>query len=207
MYCGKENDNPILVDYTIGQLSISFSSASSSCLPLGGDGPFVPVVVARCAPHGEAKLAHAIVMRLLEGLWDCGHFITMDNFFTNIGLFKDLLSCGVYACGTVRANWDGLPSALKNTRAFKNMEQGTTLWRMHDSRSISYVMWKDKKPMLLFSTHAMRMQAPCEQPVVSVPYWKGVVHKNIETSPILQEYRQFMHGVDEIDQLHAFYSC
>ena len=167
----------------------------------------MPAVVAPRGPHGEAKLAHAIVMRLVEGLWDCGHFITMDNFFTNIGLFKDLLSRGVYVCGTVRANRVGLLSALKNTQAFKNMEQGTTIWRMHNSRSISYVMWKDKKLVLLLSTHATPIQALCERPLVFVPRRRGAVRENIQTSPVLQEYTRFMHGVDVVDQLHASYSC
>ena len=131
----------------------------------------------------------------------------MDNFFTNIGIFKDLLSCGMYECGKVHANQVGLPSILKNMRAFKNMEQGTTVWRMHDSRSISCVMWKDKKPMLLLSTHAMPIQAPCEQHIVSVSCRRGAMRENIHTSPMPQEYTQFMHGVDVADQLRASYSC
>jgi hypothetical protein len=41
----------------------------------------VPVVV----PQGEASLVHAIVMKLLKD-----HCIVMDNYFSSIGLFKDL---------------------------------------------------------------------------------------------------------------------
>ena len=76
-------------------------------------------------------------------------------FFINIGLFKDLLSRRIYTCGSLHVNPIGLSSTLKNTCTFKNMEQGMMLWRMHNLKSISCVMWKDKKPMLLLSTHVM----------------------------------------------------
>ena len=61
----------------------------------------------------------------------------MDNFFTSIALFKELLPPRLYACGTVHVNRVGLPSTLKNTHAFKNMEQRKTLWRMHNSKRAS----------------------------------------------------------------------
>ena len=41
------------------------------------------------ALRGEAKLAHNVVMKLLEGIWDLGHFVNMDNFLTSINLFKE----------------------------------------------------------------------------------------------------------------------
>jgi hypothetical protein len=155
---------------------------------------------------GDARLAHNVVLRLLDGLWDLGHCVTMDNYFTSIGLFTTLLAKGMYACGTIRANRIGLPLCLKNTSSFKNVPQGTTLWRMHDSGTISCVMWKDKKPVLLLSTHSVPIQAPCEK-VVTVPRRNGAVRELIQTSPILLEYTTHMRGVDVADQLRASYSC
>ena len=58
----------------------------------------------------------------------------------------------------------GLPSFLKNTSAFKNVPQKTILWRMHDSHTILCMMWKDKKLVLLLSTHGVpAIQAPYEK--------------------------------------------
>ena len=99
----------------------------------------------------------------------------MDNFFSSVGIFRELLSCGMYACVTIRQNHVGLPSFLKNTFAFKNVAQGTTIWKMQQSHTISCVMWKDKKPVLLYSTHSGPIQAPCKKVVVIVPYCNGVV--------------------------------
>ena len=135
-------------------------------------------------PCGQSKLAHNVVMRLL-GLWDVGHFVTMDNFFSSIAIFKELLVRGVYACGTIRTNCIGLPSILRNSRTFKNLPQDTTMWRMHDSRTMAFVMWKDKIPILLLSTHGWPIQAPCKRPIIIVPRWSGVVQELIQTSPIL----------------------
>jgi hypothetical protein len=52
---------------------------------------------------------------------------------------------------TLRSNRIGIPSAFKDTKAFSRMPQGTLDWWMHESRSMSSVLWKDKKPVPLFS--------------------------------------------------------
>ena len=71
----------------------------------------------------------------------------------------DLLSMGIYSLGTVKPSSIGLPSNLTYTKSFKNVLQGHTLWRMHASKKVSCVMWKDKKPLLLISTHALHIQS------------------------------------------------
>ena len=68
VYCRKENANPVVVAHTIGQSFTLVIRMSSSSLLAYGNGPSISVVVAPHAPHGKAKLAHAVVMRLLEGL-------------------------------------------------------------------------------------------------------------------------------------------
>ena len=66
---------------------------------------------------------------------------------------------------------------------------------------------KIRSPCFYFSTHAMPFQAPCEWPIVSVPHRRSAVCENIQTSTVLEEYTQFMCGVDVADQLRASYSC
>jgi hypothetical protein len=70
-------------------------------------------------PQGEASLAHAIVMKLLQGLENKGHCIVMDNYFSSIGLFKDLALKGTYATGTIRSNHVGLPTNLRTLKLWK----------------------------------------------------------------------------------------
>jgi hypothetical protein len=76
---------------------------------------------------------------------------------------------------------------------------------MHESRTISCVMWKDKCPILLLSTHANPIGFPCV-PHDEVPRRNGAVREQIPTSHVLLEYTTFMRGVDVADQLRASYS-
>ena len=48
----------------------------------------------------------------------------MDNFFSNVELFMDLLSMDFYAIWMVKPNRVGLSMDLKDTKAFKNFEKG-----------------------------------------------------------------------------------
>ena len=93
MYCGKEN--------TIKNNQID------------------PIPAPMARP--QARLAHNVVMRMMDGLANVGHVVIMDNFFSSIELFKELLSQHIYASGTVHFNWIRLPTNLKNTKSFKNL--------------------------------------------------------------------------------------
>jgi hypothetical protein len=59
--------------------------------------------VARIA-RGEGRLAHKVVLDLAADVQGKGHVISMDNFFTSVGLLQDLVSMHIYATGTVRSN-------------------------------------------------------------------------------------------------------
>jgi hypothetical protein len=144
-------------------------------------------------------------MNLLLGLEGKGHCVVMDNFFCSIPLFRDLAAKEIYAIGTVRSNCIGLPSHLKNTRAWKRCEEGHIKWATHDGREISCMMWKDKCPVLLISIHTIPIGFPCK-PVDIVPRRHGAIRKDIPTSPILLKYTTFMRGIDVANQLRASYS-
>ena len=46
------------------------------------------------------------VMKLMEGYLDKHHVVVMDNYFTSVPLFTDLLERSTYACGTLRSRWE-----------------------------------------------------------------------------------------------------
>jgi hypothetical protein len=93
-----------------------------------------------------------------------------------------------------------LPSTLKNVKSWKKCEQRRIEWAMYESRGMSCVMWKDKCPVLLLSTHAIPIGYPY-MPRDEVPHRNGAIWEQVPTSPVLQEYTKFMSGLDVADQL------
>ena len=114
-----------------------------------------------------------------NGLWSCNdlveghkhkeHVITMDNYFSSISLFKDLAEVGKYATGMVQRNRVGLMKDLKDTKSFSKVKQGTLLWKMHKSKVLLCILQKDKRPVLLLSTHAPPIQGPCLSSLLCIP--------------------------------------
>jgi hypothetical protein len=78
--------------------------------------------------------------------------------------------------------------------------QGDLNWHMHESRGIGSILWKDKQPVLLISTHAQSIGFPC-QPVDVVPCRNSAIREDIHSSPMHKEYTTYMRGVDVVDQL------
>jgi hypothetical protein len=79
----------------------------------------------------DSTLAHGVVVDLLDDHENKGHIVAIDNYFTSVGLFKDLLGRGIYATGTLCSNRVGIPSILKNKKQYRRSPQGTLVWRMH----------------------------------------------------------------------------
>ena len=105
--------------------------------------------------RGEPLLAQNIVMKLMVGNHWKGHCIVMNNYFTSVGLFKELLQNGTYAIGTICTNRIGILQQFKNTRDFNCELQGTLVWKMHNSCEMASVMWKDKRMVVLLSTNVL----------------------------------------------------
>ena len=73
----------------------------------------------------------------------------------------------------------GVLDVLKNAKVFKKSAQGTLEWRMHKSRHLSAIMEKDKKPVVIISSHAVPIQFPYQYPIVSVPRRNGSIREEI----------------------------
>ena len=65
----------------------------------------------------EDGLGTRVVKSMVEPLYDKGHHIYMDNFFSNVELAKFLEGRNTYTIGTARVNSKGWPSTLKNVKA------------------------------------------------------------------------------------------
>ena len=96
-------------------------------------------------------LAYDVVMKLVNSICDQGYRLFCDNFYTGVQLFKDLISKGIRACGTIIPNRKGYPSDLKNAKTFeKQANRGDIRWvRMGD---LLAMQWKDSKIVSFLSS-------------------------------------------------------
>jgi hypothetical protein len=101
-----------------------------------------------------------VVKELMKDLTGQGHIVTTDNFYTSVPLFVDLLQNGIMATGTLRVDRKYIPKSMFAKSVTKNQKMGWLDYRMHRSRKISCTVWKDKKNVLLLSTHAEATSPP-----------------------------------------------
>ena len=128
----------------------------------------------------DPKLAHKVVMELSKDIKGKWHVIAIKNFLSNIGLFKDLASRGIYALWTMRSKCIGISIALKDTKAINKMFLDILQWRMHEVRPISSALWKNKKLVFLVSTTSTPIGF-LVMPVDTVPWQNGTVLVDIST--------------------------
>ena len=95
----------------------------------------------------DQSLGHSVVMGLMEGYLDKNHVVVMDNFFSSIPLFSDLLHRSTYACGTVRSNRKYFPEDFKNEEV---MDPGES--KFWQSANFVATIWQDKRAVRLLST-------------------------------------------------------
>lgn len=104
---------------------------------------------------GVGKQGGDVVKNLVKDLHHKGHLVVVDNFFTSVLLFTSLLDVGIFATGSARADRKGLPPCLINKMDNAKHEQGWSNCRMHNNSKVCCLVWNDKKPVLLLSTHAL----------------------------------------------------
>ena len=101
--------------------------------------------------------------------------------------------------GTLRADRKYVPQELWVPSVVKKQSMGWSDWRMHSSGKLCCVVWIDKKPVLLLSSHAQPLSAEGENPIVQRKVKGGC--KPIKTVPMHLQYQKNMRGVDSADQL------
>ena len=148
-------------------------------------------------------LGDKVVRGLLQGFEYSGIHVYMDNYYTNPNLLMYLFERGIYACGTVKKNREGLPQVMAVPKLReKRYQAGDIDWRTNDT--IMYVRWKDKRMVYVLSTiHPLRD---------ATNTWNIVVrHRNPGRAELscplsIVEYIKYMRGVDRGDQLISLYN-
>jgi hypothetical protein len=142
------------------------------------------------------SLPYEVVFHLMEGYLDKHHIVVMDNYFTSVPLFLDLLTRSTYACGTVRSDRKYLPEEFKQD---KHRDPGDSdYWQ---SGNLVATIWQDKRAVKFLST--------CSDP--SGPTFVTRRRKpsgsvRLDCPPAVKVYSSYMGGVDKSDRMVRTYS-
>lgn len=88
--------------------------------------------------HGRS-IGEKVVKHLCRPLKYKCHYFFFDRFFTSISLVGTLLHNGIFSCGTIKCDSEGVPPELRNP----DLRGGETLQMQHDQ--LLATAWKDKK--------------------------------------------------------------
>lgn len=152
---------------------------------------------AKAAAAGRS-VTQNIVMNLMDGLLNLGHYLFMDNYYNSVDLTKDLLSNKTHVCGTIRSNRKGLPKSLKLKANGRPMDVGEVTSFSNGSCMVG--CWRDKNYICMISTlHDSNNLVD-----------SGKTKRNgdviLKPKPVLL-YNKYMGGVDKSDQLLHYYNA
>jgi hypothetical protein len=117
----------------------------------------------------------------------------------------DLLENGTIATCTLQENRKYVPRAMFAKKITKYKEIVWVEYQMHREGKICCVVWKDKQPVVLLSTHADPV-LPSEERQFVWRIFEG--HgKKVRTWPMHLQYTRNIRGVDTVDQIRGVYSC
>jgi len=112
------------------------------------------VYLGKTEERSSNGLAYNVVMNLVSFLvtqGSLGYRLFVDNFYSSVHLFLDLLKKGILACGTIICNRKGFPVELKNVKQWeKKKARGDMRWSRQGD--LLGVQWKDNKTVSIIST-------------------------------------------------------
>ena len=140
------------------------------------------------APPPDFGQTESIVWYLMLPLFDIGHCLYVDNFYTSLPLFRALYARNTVACGTIRSNRKGFPKSLIQKKL-------TVVGESSALRADELVALKfhDRKDVYMLTT-AHNSACP------SVKVRRKSMQTMAKPNCILN-YNCMMGGVDKCDQL------
>ena len=141
--------------------------------------------------QADVGLTHRVVTNLVDCVYDKGHIIYMDNYFSSPALFEELADNQTGACGTLRVNRRGVPDAVKSAK----LKCGDPHLAVRDEKLL-FISWFDRRQVNLLTTvhndTLFAKQVRCKDPANNN---LRLVHKPMA----IELYTKYMGGVDMLD--------
>ncbi|XP_052233052.1 uncharacterized protein LOC127845914 [Dreissena polymorpha] len=144
----------------------------------------------------EKGLSHRVVTDLIGHLNHTNIRVFMDNYYTSPALLTDLHMRGVYACGTVRNNRKGLPTALLPRNVMLDKHE----FLVAQKDELSCCIWQDTKCVMVLSN----FHSPNDMGTVNRRSGNPT-QQSVEVPKMLADYQKFMKGVDLSDQMIGYH--
>lgn len=144
-------------------------------------------------------LGEKVVLGLSYAFQGFGYCLFFDRFFTTLPLLKQLLSVGLFGCGTLQSNRKFFPKdQLVNDNKMKFGEDDSVM-----SSDISVTKWKDrgKKSVII----ASNMHNINDFTTINRRNKFGI-KENVKCPKSVSDYNKYMGGVDMFDQFMGSYS-
>ncbi|CAK9833715.1 PiggyBac transposable element-derived protein 4 [Anthophora retusa] len=138
----------------------------------------------------ESKTPTNVVLNLCESLFEKGHTLCTDNYYTSVDLANKLISKNMHLIGTLRPNRKENPKAVVTAK----LRRGEVIAR-ENRNGITVMKWKDKRDVLVLSTkHSNEMENATTRTGVS---WKP---------KIIIDYNKGKTPIDLSDQMSSYSS-
>ncbi|KAJ1192188.1 hypothetical protein NDU88_001500 [Pleurodeles waltl] len=130
-------------------------------------------------------VSEKIVLELGRRLFNKGHHLYVDNFYTRVQLFKEFFKVDTVACGKIRSNRKGYPREL----VCKKLEKGQcSALRNDELLALKFV---DRRDVYMLTTIHDESTSP-------VAVWCRVAE--VRKPVCILDYNKHMGGVDRVDQ-------
>ena len=144
----------------------------------------------------EVGLGGSVVKRLTRDLVGKNYHVYMDNLFSSVSLYKDLLSGSIYCSGTLPTNHMYIPLNLL-AYSIGLAKRGDMMVRQEGNLTVT--VWQDKRVVTSMSTG----HNPDQTAVVKRKKVDGsVIHINCPVSIV--DYNKYMGGVDREETQMVF---
>uniref|UniRef100_A0A1X7V7F8 PiggyBac transposable element-derived protein domain-containing protein n=1 Tax=Amphimedon queenslandica TaxID=400682 RepID=A0A1X7V7F8_AMPQE len=148
----------------------------------------------------ENGLGSRVAKDLTATIHHCNHHLYCDNF-SSFQLFSDLLSVGIYACGTIRSSRKHFPSELTPYLKCVFPERGDNMTLQSEIQpNFTVFVGQDTKPVTVTATNCQAI------PLDSVTHkLKTGQHHTYSCPEAIKQYNKYMGGVDRNNQLRQYY--
>jgi len=142
--------------------------------------------------------------------------LVLDNYFTNIPLFEELLKRGIGAAGTTRVDSQGFPACLKieKAEAKKLLPWGYLSGAVVENTCC--LVWQDNNSVLFMTTYhditstvdriRRRPKKTSSNAVMVRRIFGDESRKKLPIPSFINDYNYHMGSVDIADQLRSYYS-